>query len=73
VSETTLVAVRSDTGERVTVSADQRRPDAGRRDVPFETAAFDVASREDMKGKLIVAIIPSFAERYVSTALFEGL
>lgn len=37
------------------------------------TAAFDVASRDDMKGKLIVAIIPSFAERYVSTALFEGL
>ena len=36
-------------------------------------AAFDVASRDDMKGKLIVAIIPSFAERYVSTALFEGL
>src|SRR5579859_504742 len=37
------------------------------------TAAFDVASREDMKGKLIVTIIPSFAERYVSTPLFEGL
>ena len=37
------------------------------------TAAFDVASRGDMAGKLIVAIIPSFAERYVSTALFEGL
>ena len=37
------------------------------------TAAFDVASRDEMKGKLIVAIIPSFAERYVSTALFEGL
>ncbi|HEY2752562.1 cysteine synthase A [Phenylobacterium sp.] len=37
------------------------------------TAAFDVASRNDMAGKLIVAIIPSFAERYVSTALFEGL
>src|SRR6201994_3480586 len=37
------------------------------------TAAFDVASRDDMKGKLIVTIIPSFAERYVSTALFEGL
>jgi cysteine synthase A len=37
------------------------------------TAAFDVASREDMAGKLIVAIIPSFAERYISTALFEGL
>src|SRR6266481_4209103 len=37
------------------------------------TAAFHVAARDDMKGKLIVAIIPSFAERYVSTALFEGL
>jgi cysteine synthase len=37
------------------------------------TAAFGVASRDDMKGKLIVAIIPSFAERYVSTALFDGL
>jgi cysteine synthase A len=37
------------------------------------TAAFDVASRDDMAGKLIVVIIPSFAERYVSTALFEGL
>ena len=37
------------------------------------TAAFDVASRDDMAGKLIVTIIPSFAERYVSTALFEGL
>jgi cysteine synthase A len=36
-------------------------------------AAFDVASRDDMTGKLIVAIIPSFAERYVSTALFDGL
>jgi cysteine synthase len=37
------------------------------------TAAFDVAARDDMAGKLIVTIIPSFAERYVSTALFEGL
>jgi cysteine synthase A len=37
------------------------------------TAAFDVASRDEMAGKLIVTIIPSFAERYISTALFEGL
>jgi cysteine synthase A len=37
------------------------------------TAAFDVASRDDMAGKLVVAIIPSSAERYLSTALFEGL
>ena len=37
------------------------------------TAAFDVASREDMAGKLVVVIIPSFAERYISTALFDGL
>jgi cysteine synthase A len=37
------------------------------------TAAFDVAQRDDMAGKLIVVIIPSFAERYISTALFEGL
>ena len=33
----------------------------------------DVGARADMAGKMIVAIIPSFAERYLSTALFEGL
>ena len=36
-------------------------------------AAFEVGARPDMAGKTIVVIIPSFAERYLSTALFEGL
>ncbi|MCC7267780.1 MAG: cysteine synthase A [Caulobacteraceae bacterium] len=36
-------------------------------------AAFDLASRDEWAGKQIVTIIPSFAERYLSTALFEGL
>ena len=36
-------------------------------------ATLKVARRPEMKGKLIVTIIPSFAERYISTTLFEGL
>jgi cysteine synthase A len=36
-------------------------------------AAVEVGLRPEFEGKNIVLIIPSFAERYLSTALFEGL
>ena len=36
-------------------------------------AAVEVGLRPEFDGKNIVVIIPSFAERYLSTALFEGL
>ncbi len=35
--------------------------------------ALQVGARPEMEGKMIVTIIPSFAERYLSTALFEGI
>jgi cysteine synthase A len=36
-------------------------------------AALELGERDDMAGKMIVVILPSFAERYLSTPLFEGL
>jgi cysteine synthase A len=36
-------------------------------------AALEIGARPEAAGKNIVVIIPSFAERYLSTALFEGL
>ena len=36
-------------------------------------AAVEVGKRPELKGKRMVVVIPDFAERYLSTALFDGL
>ncbi|MEE1612426.1 cysteine synthase A [Microvirga sp. CF3016] len=36
-------------------------------------AALEVAARPEFRGKRIITVAPSFAERYISSALFEGL
>ena len=36
-------------------------------------AALEISARQDMAGKMICVIIPSFAERYLSTSLFDDL
>ena len=35
--------------------------------------SLEVGRRPEMEGKLIVTILPSFAERYLSTPLFDGI
>ena len=35
--------------------------------------ALELGARPENEGKMIIAIIPSFAERYLSTPLFTGL
>ncbi|HSE79314.1 MAG TPA: cysteine synthase A [Alphaproteobacteria bacterium] len=36
-------------------------------------ASLEIGERREMAGKMLVVIIPSFAERYLSTQLFEGM
>jgi cysteine synthase A len=36
-------------------------------------AALQIGKQPESAGKTILAIVPSFAERYLSTALFEGI
>jgi len=36
-------------------------------------AAIEIGKRPESVGKTILAIVPSFSERYLSTALFEGI
>jgi cysteine synthase A len=36
-------------------------------------AALEIAKRPEAKDKLIVAIVPDFGERYISTVLYEDI
>ena len=55
------------------IGARDNRAGGVSRNEDLVAAAFEVGRRSDMAGKQIVAILPSFAERYLSTDLFEGL
>ena len=47
--------------------------DARGRGLKMNAATLEVGARPDMAGKMIVVILASFAERYLSSALFERL
>ena len=36
-------------------------------------AALELGARDDMEGKTVVTVLPDFADRYLSTAMFDGL
>ena len=40
---------------------------------PALAAALEIGSKPEMAGKNIVVILPDFAERYLSTALFDDV
>ena len=60
-------------------SADKARGQLGQHELVSSTGggnvavALEVAARPGMEGKRIVTIACSFAERYISSALFDGI
>jgi cysteine synthase A len=69
-----VVAIGNDTAfETARAMASQEGIPCGISSGAAVAAALEVAGRPRMAGKTVVVVIPSFAERYMSTALFDGL